>query len=313
MTLYEEYVSGWKNFEAELSIFESDTQKKLLRKLKREKDRANFLSSITEVNFGIFYAQNGATVEYEKKYQVKDKKQEPDWTITLNDQVFLSEVLRLNPTQKDQKRNDFGVKLLNAIEQLEGSYFVEVNYQDEYFRVLDFSLDDIVKELKDWFSTERKLGDSITLFNNFTFTIISANTYEETVLIAGNFNSIDIDRRRLESSNSEFYKKVDKYADLIEQTNMPFVISLYIDFKNGLDREDVLSFLYGKSVDDRIINSEYTEFTSGLFYNDNAKKYLSGVMLRYNSKHTFFYNYFRDNKLNSANRDFFKKFAPPDN
>lgn len=310
MTLVEEYISGWKDFESELLIFNEQTRKKILNKLRKEENRMNFLSRITEVNFGLFYAQNGAMMEYEKKYKIRDKKQEPDWTLTLNDQIFISEVLRLNPTKKDQDRNDFDDQLISQIKQIEGNYYLQIDYKNEYFQPTDYDLDSIVNDLTLWFSENRSLSDQITLFDNFTFTIVKVNTDHKNVLGIGNFNSVNIDKRRLESSNSEFYKKIDKYAELIKDTRMPFIISLYTDPVNGIDADDVSSFLYGRSIDDRVTNSEYTDLTTGQFYNNiNAKKYLSGVMLKHHSTYTFFYNYSEENKLNAANRDFLKNLS----
>ncbi len=303
MTLYEEYVS--EDFESDLLVFNEHTRKKILNKLRKEKNKMNFLSHITEVKFGLFYAQNGAMTEYEKKYKIGDSIQEPDWTITLGDQTFISEVLRLNPTQKDQNRNDFDKQLINKIEQIEGNYFLQVDFENEYFQIVDYDLNSIIEELKSWFSEKRNLLDQITLFNNFTFTIIKEHTSHNYILASGNVNLIEIDKRRLESSNSEFYKKIDKYTKLIEVKVCPFIISIDIDFVNGLDEEDVSSFLYGRGIDDRVINSVYTDLSTGLFYNNtNAQKYLSGVMVRRHKTHTYFHNYSIENKLNSANRDF---------
>ncbi|MDF9800878.1 hypothetical protein OKW21_006141 [Catalinimonas alkaloidigena] len=184
-----------------------------------------------------------------------------------------------------------------------------IDYKNEYFQPTDYDLEQIIKELMLWFSEKKSLLDHITLLDNFTFTVVKVNTSHKKILAVGNFNSINIDNRRIESSNSEFYKKIDKYAELIEYTRMPSIISQNLDPDNGMDTDNVYSFLYGKSVYNNIINSEYTDHISGLFYdNINAKKYLSGVMLKHHKAYTFFYNYSKENKLNIANRYFFEKF-----
>ncbi|MDF9800877.1 hypothetical protein OKW21_006140 [Catalinimonas alkaloidigena] len=77
MTLYEEYVSGWKEFEARLYTFNENTRKKVVNRLRKETDRMNFLSLITEVNFSLLCTQNAVSIEYEKniKQGIKNRRQ----------------------------------------------------------------------------------------------------------------------------------------------------------------------------------------------------------------------------------------------
>ena len=69
MTLYEEYITGWKDFESKILILENPTRiKNILMKIN---DRVEFRSKLTEINFGLFYAENSAKVDYEKNIGCK--------------------------------------------------------------------------------------------------------------------------------------------------------------------------------------------------------------------------------------------------
>lgn len=315
MTYFERYITGWTDFLPSLNIFGKQTKKKLVKELKSQNDELNFLSKISEIRFGLFYAQHGAQLDYEKKYKLDHKLLTPDWTIHLNKQTIITEVVRLNPTLKDHKRNTFELDLINKIEQIKERYWLVLNFRKEYFDPLSFDHEEIVSSLRNWLSNKRKVGDQITLFDNFIFTIEKTNTTAEYVCIAGNTNQINIDTKRLEgngitANKSEFYKKIDKYAELIKTEDIPFIVSLYVDFLSGIDEEHLRKFLYGSSIDDRVSHSIYTDLSSGLFYSDeNAKDLLSGVLLRSNNQHMFFPNHSLSNKLNKENKKFFSNFA----
>ncbi|KAA5548184.1 hypothetical protein [Adhaeribacter rhizoryzae] len=309
MTLYEEYVYYWKDFESKILAFDFQTREKIKKNLIKEKNRTTFYSKITEINFGLFFANNGAQTEYEKKYKFQSKNLEPDWTLTLNGQKILNEVSRLNPTRKDQIRNDFESELLERLSILEGSCYLKVNFENEYFDPSEYDLDEITHQLRSWLSHERALFEQITLFKNISFKIKAVDSTLKNIIVIGNNNSVDIDLRRLISNGSEFIKKVNKYADFIEETKMPFIISLYSDVLNGIDELDLFHFLYGSSIDDRRTYSVYSNLDSGLFYNNNlVRKYLSGVLLKRENTVTFFYNYYKSNLLNEMNVHFLKKY-----
>ncbi|WKN32082.1 hypothetical protein PZB74_01775 [Porifericola rhodea] len=311
MSLYEMYISGRKSFETELQVFNDQTKRKVLNKLRKERNRMNFLSHITEINFGFFYAQNGALLEYEKKYRVDGKINEPDWTIYLNGQVIIGEVLRLNLIHSEQSIKEFEEQLVNRVKQIKGNYCLQIDYKNQYFLPSDYNLDFIIEELVKWLTEPRSLMDQVVLFDNFSFKIVKVDTALDNIIVSSNVGLINIDKRRLESKNSIFNQKVNKYVDLINSIRLPYIINLYIDPDSGIDEIDVFSFLYGKTIDDRTINSIYTDLNTGLFYSDNKSiKYLSGVLLRYNNTHIYFHNYYKDNKLNFTNRELFLNLKP---
>ena len=309
MTLYEEYISEWEDFESKLLVFDDQTRAKIKRKLMKEKNKTTFFSKITEINFGLLYAENGAVAEYEIKYEFHNYVKEPDWTIYFNSQKIICEVLRLNTTQTDQFRNDFDNRLIDQISKIKGNYVLKIFFLNEDFQESLYDINNIVDELKYWLLIKRSLNDQITLYGNFKFKILAVDTPNKCVHPVGNTNIINIDTRRLESSRSEFYKKIVENAELIEYLNLPFIINLYTPVTSGIDAEHLFYYLYGTSVEDRVNNSEYTLLDKGLFYNDdNAKKYLSGVLFRRGNNVLFFYNYNLENKLNRANKEFFTKY-----
>ncbi|NIJ51709.1 hypothetical protein [Dyadobacter arcticus] len=80
--------------------FDKKHKQSLIKKLTSEKKKGDFLSLITEINFGLFFDQFCTKIEYDKKIG----GQTPDWTLDVNGQTVLAEVMRLNASQSDQIR-----------------------------------------------------------------------------------------------------------------------------------------------------------------------------------------------------------------
>jgi hypothetical protein len=164
-----------------------------------ETDKDNFLSTITEFQFYEFLVEEEFIVEFEKEYTFDNKalKFTPDFTVSKQGQSIIVEVLKLNTTEKDKKRNDFEGYLLDGIQKNLAKCCVQLIIEEEYFDVELYDKDAILAEVSMWLKSSYKLDEELVIKDNFKFRIISIDENFEHTQVFGNVNSIDIDTRRL--------------------------------------------------------------------------------------------------------------------
>lgn len=292
-TLLEEYISYHPEFMDSLVIFQKDTVKKILNRLKKENDRNNFISIVAEIKFGKLFSELGFEVEYDKKFP---NNQRPDWLIKLSGSTAICDVYRLGKSDKDQLRSDFEGKLMEKLEEIPKCYLIKINFFKEYFDSNKYNLDQISNEVRDWLDSPRIVGESILVAGNFEFEIRKTNINSKHVCCIGNANSIDIKPQKVNQienlSPNEITKKLNKYDEIISEYSMPYFICVYIDFVSGFDHQDLRERFLGRGVEfvdfgTPIANLEqfkhmgqtWTEL--GEFYNNSQ---LSGILTFYNEQ-----------------------------
>jgi hypothetical protein len=292
-SLLEEYIGYHPEFMDSLTIFKEDTAKKILKRLKSENDRNNFISTVAEIRFGKLFSELGFEVEYDKKFP---NNQRPDWLIKLRDSTAICDVYRLGKSDKDQVRSDFQGKLMEKLEEIPKSYFIKINFIDEYFDSNKYNVDQISNEVRDWLDSTRIVGESISVADNFEFEIRKTNTNSKHVCCVGNASSIDIKPQKVNQienlSPNEITKKLNKYDKIISEYSMPYFICVYIDFVSGFDHGDLRERFLGHGVEFidfgtpianleqfRHMGQTWTEL--GEFYNNLQ---LSGILTFYNEQ-----------------------------
>lgn len=292
-SLLEKYIDYHPEFIDSLTIFREDTAKKILRRLKSENDTNNFISIVAEIRFGKLFRELGLEVEYDKMFP---NHQTPDWLIKLSDSTAICDVYRLGKSAKDQVRNDFQGKLMEKLEEIPKSYFIKINFIDEYFDSNKYDVDQIFNEVQEWLKSIRIVGESIAISDNFEFEILKTDTKTKYVCCVGHISSIDIKPQKvnqIENLNpNEITKKLNKYNEIISEYNMPYFICVYIDFVSGFDHRDFRERFLGRTVEFidfgtplgnleqcRHIGQTWTEL--GEFYNNLQ---LSGILTFYNER-----------------------------
>lgn len=310
MTLWEKYFDYHPEILLRIEAIDKKTKEKFIRKLKLETDKDNFLSTITEFQFYEFLIKEGFVVEFEKEYTFDNKalKFTPDFTVSKQGQSIIAEVLKLNTTEKDKKRNDFESFLLDGIQKNTAKCCVQVELIEEYFDVELYDKDSILAEVSSWLKSSYELNEELVVRDNFKFKIISIDEKYEHTLVFGNVNSIDIDTRRLNSINSRFVSKIEKYDRLIAEMDMPYLICLKIDFHAAINEKEMFWTMYGDLIFHEYI-PKYVSELNGLYYrNETAKRNLSGVVLMISNQIYYFNNYFLSNRLKQEIRDEFLKY-----
>jgi len=109
----------------QIKTFEKKRQLNLLRHLASKENEEEFLSVISEIQFGLFFDKKASTVYYEKR--IDNKK--PDWTFTMNGQEVIAEVVRLNPSAKDKADLDFIDGFMESIHEIEIGCIISVDFK----------------------------------------------------------------------------------------------------------------------------------------------------------------------------------------
>jgi len=294
------YCSYHPEFLNSLELFSELNKNRILKALNNEKEKMNFLSTVTEIQFGLLFVKLGFEIEYDKKYP---NNQKPDWSIFVSDSIVLAEVYRLGKSQKDQARSDFEYPLMKKIEKLNHRYLIKMTFLDEYFDTAKFNTEIIVGELDNWLTNSSKnKGETIILQKNFLFEIRKTNTPKNHLYCIGNASSIEIKQEKLEQieklNPNEISKKLTKYNSLILENHSPYFLCVSIDFISGFDFNDFIEYFLGKGVENIDFDTtlgnmaEFKQWgktwtTLGEFYNNQT---LSGLILFYNNEFKFIQN-----------------------
>jgi len=250
VSLLEEYLRYHPEFVDSLTVFQENIRKKIIKRLKSENDRSNFIAILAEVRFGKLFSELGFELEYDKKFF---NNQRPDWLIKLKDSAAICDVYRLGKSNKDQVRSEFENKLIEKIQEIPKDCFLKIHFISEYFDTTQYNIDQISNEVHDWLNSTRQVGDSISVKDNFEFEIRKTNTDTEHVCCYGDVSSIDIKTekvKQIEDLNpNEITKKLDKYGEIISEYDMPYFICIYIDFVSGFDHKDIQERFLGHGVE----------------------------------------------------------------
>lgn len=250
ISLLEEYIGYHPEFIDSLTVFQENIRKKIVKRLKNENDRNNFISTVAEVRFGKLFSEFEFELEYDKKFP---KNQRPDWAIKLKDATAICDVYRLGKSDKDQVRSDFENKLIEKLQKIPKRYFIKIHFINEYFDTTKYNVDIISNEVCDWLNSSRQVGDSILITDNFEFEVRKTDTDIEHVCCFGNVSSIDIKTQKVKQienlSPNEITKKLNKYDGIIAEHGIPFFICVYIDFVSGLNHRDFRERFLGRGVE----------------------------------------------------------------
>jgi hypothetical protein len=242
----------------------------------------------------------GFQIQYDKKFF---NAQRPDWTIFAAHSTAICEIYRLGKSENDQIRCDFENQLIQELQKLQFEYFIKVHFIEEYFDPLQYSVDVIVNEIRNWLSlSSRKLEEKFIVQVNFEFEIRKTNTDINHICCVGNSNSIEMKPNKLRQYEhlkpNEITKKLKKYDEIISKEQLPYFIGVSIDFVSGFDHNDFTEYFLGKGVEFADFGKPIAELEQfkhfgkiwtelGEFYNNPQ---LSGVITLYGNKFSLLIN-----------------------
>lgn len=298
-SLLTEFLNYNPDYIENLGIFDDSIKQKLHKKLKKEKDKQNFRSIVSEIQFGKLLKTINLNIEYDKKHQ---EKLTPDWTVYDNECIALIEVYRLGKSKDSQKRSDFEQKILMAIRKIEKPYIIKLTFINSKFNPDNYDLNKIIEELENWILSFNDKEHKITVQNLVELKVYSKNSNYKYINLIGNASSIDFKPEKLEQSPNlspnEITKKLTKYQSLIEETKAPYFLAISIDFTSGFEIDDFINYFRGTYIHNadfgidiqnypecKICGQNWTRL--GMFY---QTKHLSGLILSYNNVYKLILN-----------------------
>lgn len=291
-----------------LQLFEIFDQKHkfgLIKKLRQTKDKIEFLAIVSEINFGIFLS--AFTDDFIPSKDVfPGSKLTPDWVLFAETQKVIVEVFRINAGNEDQKQSDFEEDLSEVLKDIQIPVLLSFSYTSAVIDNWWNLKSSVVASIRRWLSVKPSEGEAINI-NELSFTIIKYHKSASYVLLLGGFHLAKQDIRRLTGDAGRFMSKVNKYGDLCIQHKMPFIICIYMHPESWLHPDELSDSLYGPTSEYHAsfeLNGMYPGTTfriieQALYYaNSTIKQSVSGVLLRYMDKYSFYPNYSKDNQLN---------------
>ncbi|HTE33594.1 MAG TPA: hypothetical protein VK666_24600 [Chryseolinea sp.] len=98
-TIADEFLETKRELLDAIESFERRRSLSLLRSLREEENAINFFSTLAEIRTGLFFDPLCSELRY--NFPLEGKR--PDWSLTLNGQHILCEVLRLNTPEEECK------------------------------------------------------------------------------------------------------------------------------------------------------------------------------------------------------------------
>ncbi len=244
-SLFDLYDSLHPQFLFSLDVFDEPTRKKILKKLKRETSRSNFLAVIAEATFGELFVNLGFEVVYDKKFP---NNQIPDWLLEVSGSTVIAEVYRLGKSAKDQIRDDFEYQIIENLRLLDRDYVIRLKYLNEYFDIGLYDIDVIVREIDIWLSEPRSIGEGLLSQGNFQFEVVKNKT-RLGGLFCNASGHVDIKLNKIvqtaQLDPNEITKKLNKYDSIISVYDYPYILCVSIDFGSGLGHEDFVEYFNG--------------------------------------------------------------------
>jgi hypothetical protein len=279
--IYNLFLKYNPDFRAKLEIFPTVLKTSLIRKLKNTQSEVDFLSHVSEINFGLLFNKLGFNLNYEKLLL---NGKTPDWEISIENAKAICEVYRLGQSIKDLNITSFENKLKRGFEEIPYGYQIKYGYEEDCINADNIEIENIVSELNDWLSCNREIGERVTILEKTWFEIRAINQKKKLTYISS-AKSIDYKIHRLVQKeylikDNVVSQKLSKYSNEIRQLNIPYFLCIENDFKNGLNFEEYENYFQGSwcicSEDDNFENDiEYTEL--GCLYNYST---VSGIIIK---------------------------------
>jgi len=309
MNIFALYFDGRDDLLGAIKLFDTKHHAGLVASLNKETKETDFLSTITEINFGLFFDKISNTVQYNKTYE----NLTPDWTLTINGQNIIAEVLRLNPSSSDKVKLDFDNDFMEAMHQIMVGCFLSFDYDEKEIKRENIDIPKCTILVEKWLKTKPAINDTLVLFDTIELQIISYPPNIDHTCLAGGGGSINFDYRRLKGDRSTLLRKTQKYSSIIENYNLPYIVCIYMDFHTWFKKDDLYTTLYGLSTEHEAeINFLSHNIENALYYaNTIVRQNVSGVLLRQNDEFTYYHNFSKSNKLNNKNQEIFLAWQHP--
>ena len=273
-SLLDKFIELHPDFSLDLEGLSKKSKEKFRRKLSREKQECNFLSTISEFRFCQFLENEGLEYEFEPKIE----KKRPDFLIkTKNSETIYFDVKRFNTSELDSYNRRKLYEFCEKLKTIQRSFYVQV---DQVSKNINLDIENAFVEAYGWILCDERKKDDILMINNeLKIEIVKVDGIKPHVLylFSGNNSNIHIAKPK-----TDVLTKLNNYKEEIIGKDIPFFVGIDLTFDTLITPCDYwLLFLGGSCMD----SSTGTEsFILGEFYNGRQLDYLTGLLIRYNNE-----------------------------
>ena len=311
-SLYDLYLKKMPQFEDVIEALEDDNRTRILNGLKKESDRNNFRSKLSELRFGFAFTQLG----FHPSFEIKLLNFKPDWICEVNEATALFEVYKLNRSLKDQTESSLEEELFQGIEKIKKNVWLKIGICDEFkFNDL-FSVDYVNECIVKWLTEkERSVNEQLLISNKLQVTVVRVGTKNDHILCCSECRPIDQKPGKLVQlpglDDNEITKKLFKYNSIIDGLKLPYFLCVDIDFVSGFHYDDFVEYFWYSSAEYLGYKGENSWKNGvswndlGRFYDPIVKNYLSGIIVLDNKIFRLLLNPFKGQLIYS---DKYKEF-----
>lgn len=288
-SLLEEYLESHPDFSLEMEQLSETNRQKFIREFKKEKDKTNFLSRISELRFAEFL--EGESIDYEYEPIIEGKTPDFKLNLTTNSSVYF-DVKRFNISDFDKLNDRKIYDLAERLKTIQKPYYVHI---EQIKKKLEFDLDLAFNVIEKWI-IEKVLqkGDAFNYENQFNIEVTKTNGIKDYVLYSYSGENPKISQNK---PASDILSKLRTYEQIIIDKGLPFFVGIDLTFDTLKDPHDYwVQFLgcYCMNID---TNEE--SFQLGEFYDNSEFNGLTGLLIRYSNKF-----YWLNNPRNSNQIEF---------
>jgi len=313
MSLFDEYFNGWPDNFTLFDEFDRKFNFGLIKKLKDTKASVEFLATITEIHYGVFFSKFCDELRYGAKI-FNNSDSTPDWSIIRDGQTIIAEVVRINPPEKSKKRYDFIDSLMDALASIKRDYGLSLGCDYEAGDWAAFDISEFRKAMEKWLDRSPGIGAEIKWGEHIYVEVSQKGENNEHVLAAGGYGGVDYQPVRFYGERARVMEKFNKYSPQIKSSGFPFIICPYLHYDTAIGLDVVSETLYGHGTeftgdiefDGKIPGTIYHDLSSGLYYNnDDIKRNLSAILISQFNTFTYFHNYSSYNRMSADNTQTF--------
>ena len=226
---------------AKLKPIDKNLSRKILKRFNREKDRNNFISTLSELKFIHLFDDLNFVIEYEKSYKLGDQEKTPDLTVDLRGNKLIGEIYRLGTSQKDDIAIQFIDKIIDVLSGIQSNNALFIKFKNEKINFSEFDFIHLKERVDNWIKTKPEINSILSYKEDIDFEIIYKGDWKTTQLLSDTF-FLNIKSEKLSQSenlsNNEITKKILKYRDIVKQEEMPFILCVETDFNSGFRFSD---------------------------------------------------------------------------
>lgn len=273
-SLLDRYIELHPNFKMDLETLSSENRIKFERKLKKESQKDNFLSTISEFRFCQFLEKESFEYEFEPKFGSK----RPDFLFkTHKDETVYFDVKRFNVSDFDKRNQRMLYELCTRLKTIKKPYYLHV---DQLAIELNFDINKAFIEIEKWIlNNDLNEGDYYTYQDELKIEIEKTDGIKDHVLY---MYSSENPKIHVNKPMTDIISKISSYQDSIIKNGFPFFVAIDLTYDTLKDPSDYwLQFLGGSCMD---ITSWSESFRLGAFYNNSLLNSLVGLLIRYNNQ-----------------------------